>query len=93
MADAAGPPQGVKAPSGGSSRPFQVLVLNQIAKSGLDRLPAGAYVTASGSPGPFDKNTPCGFCASTSFAVVVEGTTVIRQPRSSNMRRMLRLMP
>ncbi|TWO69371.1 3-phosphoglycerate dehydrogenase [Caenimonas sedimenti] len=28
-----------------ADRPFQVLVLNQIAKSGLDRLPAGAYIT------------------------------------------------
>jgi D-3-phosphoglycerate dehydrogenase len=26
-------------------RPYQILVLNQIAKSGLDRLPAGSYVT------------------------------------------------
>jgi D-3-phosphoglycerate dehydrogenase / 2-oxoglutarate reductase len=28
-----------------ADRPYQILVLNQIAKSGLDRLPAGAYVT------------------------------------------------
>src|SRR6478752_6684826 len=27
--------------------PFQVLVLNQVSKNGLDRLPAGAYLTGS----------------------------------------------
>lgn len=29
----------------GRGAPFQVLVLNQVSKNGLDRLPAGAYVT------------------------------------------------
>ncbi|MDP3760346.1 MAG: phosphoglycerate dehydrogenase [Ramlibacter sp.] len=56
MADAAGPPQGGKAPSGGSAaasaasvgarhRQFKILVLNQISANGLKRLPAEAYTT------------------------------------------------
>ena len=31
----------------GRSAPFQVLVLNQVSKNGLDRLPAGSYVTGT----------------------------------------------
>lgn len=50
-------------------------------------------VTAAGSPGPFERNTPSGASASTSAAGVLAGTTVTRRPRSAGSRRMLRLMP
>ena len=38
------------------------------------------YRTASGSPGPFERNTPSGFIARTSDAGNEAGTTVSRQP-------------
>ena len=40
-----------------------------------------AYLpVAAGSPGPLDRNTPSGFSARMSSAVVVAGTTVTLQP-------------
>jgi hypothetical protein len=50
-------------------------------------------VQGSGSPGPLERNTPSGLIAITSSAGVCAGTTVISQPRSASMRRMLRLTP
>jgi hypothetical protein len=46
-----------------------------------------------GSPGPLERNTPSGFCASTSRAGVVAGTTVRWHPRCASMRRMLCFAP
>ena len=44
--------------------------------------------TASGSPGPFDRNTPSGRAASTSSAGVSQGTTVRSQPERTRLCRM-----
>jgi len=57
------------------------------------RADSTAYPTAAGSPGPFDRNTPSGFIASTSRAGVAAGTTLTRQPEERSRRRMPRLMP
>jgi len=48
---------------------------------------------AAGSPGPLDRNTPSGFIARMSSALVSAGTTVTSQPALVRQRRMLRLMP
>jgi D-3-phosphoglycerate dehydrogenase / 2-oxoglutarate reductase len=50
MADAAGPPQGGRAPRGGSAivgtqAKYKILVLNQISPNGLKRLPVETYTT------------------------------------------------
>ena len=49
--------------------------------------------TASGSPGPFDRNTPSGSMASTSSAGVSHGTTVSSQPERTRFWRMERFAP
>ena len=59
----------------------------------IPRMLFTAYVHGSGSPGPFDRNTPSGFIASTSSAEVSAGTTVTRQHSPTSLRRMLCLMP
>ena len=46
-----------------------------------------AYVTAAGSAGPFERNTPSGFIFRTSSAGVFAGTTVTR----ANFARLLRM--
>ena len=45
-----------------------------------------AYVTAAGSAGPFERNTPSGCIASTSSADVFAGTTVTRAHAASERR-------
>jgi hypothetical protein len=57
------------------------------------RTAATAYVTAAGSPGPFERKKPCAPSASASSAGVVAGTTVTRQPTSRSWRRMFCLIP
>ena len=52
-----------------------------------------AYVTAAGSAGPLERNTPSGFMASTAEAGVCAGTTVVCMPQSRRLRRMFHLMP
>ena len=54
-----------------------------------------AYVssTASGSPGPLDKNTPSGAIASTSAAGVFQGTTMRSHPARTRPSRIPRLTP
>ena len=54
-----------------------------------------AYVpsTASGSPGPFDRNTPSGAMVSTSAAGVSHGTQVTPQPARTRFSRMERFAP
>ena len=47
----------------------------------------------AGSPGPFDKNTPSGFKADISAAVVSNGTTVTSTPRSANDLGVAALIP
>ena len=41
------------------------------------------YVTAAGSPGPFERKTPSGCELSTSRALVRAGSTVTRMPRAA----------
>src|SRR5260370_27145593 len=57
------------------------------------RMLSTAYVQGSGSPVPLDRNTPSGFKASTSYAVVCAGTTVTVEPYPRSLRRMFCLMP
>ncbi len=54
--------------------------------------PAPAPTTASGSPGPFERKTPCGDIARTSSALVDAGTTVT-VAISLRQRRMVDLIP
>ena len=57
------------------------------------RMLACCVCSGSGSPGPFERNTPSGASASTSSAEVSAGTTVTRQPECTSRRRMFRLIP
>ena len=52
-----------------------------------------ASVTAAGSPGPFDKNTPSGFRDLIVLLDVEAGSTVISHPLDCNKRNMLDLIP
>ena len=51
------------------------------------------YLTAAGSPGPFDKNTPSGSNDKISFAVAIAGKTVTWQFNSSSNLRIFFLIP
>ena len=72
---------------------FDRLTFSQVK----DRLRAAtadtAYGSADGSPGPLESSTPSGCNASVSFADVVAGTTLTRQPREASRRMMLRFTP
>ena len=63
-----------------------------LAQQAADRL-AGRRPSGSGSPGPLERNTPSGCCASTSAAVAVPGRIVTRQPMSNRCRAMFHFMP
>ena len=52
-----------------------------------------AYLQGSGSPGPLERNTPSGFIAIISAAVVLAGTTITLNPLSLSIRKMLCFTP
>ena len=57
------------------------------------RMIPGAYETAAGSPGPFDRKTPWGLSSRAASAGVDAGTMVTRQPAATSSRTMLRFIP
>ena len=48
------------------------------------------FPVAAGSPGPLDKNTPCGFSFKISAALVLQETTVTWQLKSENDELMVK---